>query len=279
MTIRNKHISIGQLILNICLILVLVIYIFPILWMISSSFKGLKELFTEEIYLIPRMPTLEHYYKAFDSYALFSWFKNSIGTTIGISVFQILVCFMAAFALGYYHTKLNGVVFYFLLITMVIPFQVTMIPNYILVSKMSLLNKWGSVILPNIANATTFFYLYQNVRTLPRAFYEVSQIEGANSFWAMRNVTFGLCKGPIAAIAILTVIESWNIYFWPLLVLTKPETSTLTIGLRGFMDFEMGNLWGPFMATATMASLPMIVIYLFMQRHIINAFISSGIKG
>ena len=95
----------------------------------------------------------------------------------------------------------------------------------------------------------------------------------------MRNVTFGLCKGSIAAIAILTVIESWNIYFWPLLVLTKPESRTLTIGLKQFLDFEMGNRWGAFMATATLASLPMMLIYIFMQRHIINAFISSGIKG
>ena len=107
----------------------------------------------------------------------------------------------------------------------------------------------------------------------------MAHIEGAGSFWAMRNVTFGLCKGPMAAIAILTVIESWNIYFWPLLVLTKPESRTLTIGLKQFLDFEMGNRWGPFMATATLASLPMVVVYIFMQRHIINAFISSGIKG
>lgn len=75
------------------------------------------------------------------------------------------------------------------------------------------------------------------------------------------------------------MIESWNIYFWPLLVLTKPESRTLTIGLKQFLDFEMGNRWGAFMATATLASLPMMLIYIFMQRHIINAFISSGIKG
>ena len=200
-------------------------------------------------------------------------------TTAGISILQILVSFLAAFALGYYRTRLNSAVTYFLLITMVIPFQVTMIPNYILVSGMKLLNSWTSVILPNVANATTFFYLYQNVRGVPRAYYECAQIEGAGSFWAMRNVTWGLCKGAISAICILTVIESWNLYFWPLLVLTKPESRTLTIGLKQFLDFEMGNRWGPFMATATLASLPVMIVYAFMQRHIINAFISSGIKG
>ena len=277
--IKNKHFSVGQLILNILLIAFLIICIFPVLWMISSSLKSSEELFSAQIYLIPKQFTLDHYREVFENYEIGSWFKNSIGTTVGISIFQILVSFLAAFALGYFHTRLNAVVFYFLLITMVIPFQVTMIPNYILISNMKLMNTWTSVILPNIANATTFFYLYQNVRSLPRAYYEVSQIEGASSFWAMRNVTFGLCKGAIAAIAILTVIESWNIYFWPLLVLTKPESRTLTIGLKEFLDFEMGNRWGPFMATATLASLPVMLVYVFMQRHIINAFISSGIKG
>ena len=260
---KSKGFSVGQLILNILLIAFLAACIFPVLWMISSSLKSSQELFSSQIYLIPKQLTLEYYAEVFRDYNIGDWFANSVGTTIGISIF----------------TRINSLVFYFLLITMVIPFQVTMIPNYILVSNMKLLNTWTAVILPNITNATTFFYLYQNVRSLPSAYYEVAHIEGAGSFWAMRNVTFGLCKGPMAAIAILTVIESWNIYFWPLLVLTKPESRTLTIGLKQFLDFEMGNRWGPFMATATLASLPMVVVYIFMQRHIINAFISSGIKG
>ena len=277
--IRNRRRSAGQILLHIALILFLGICIFPVLWMISSSLKGSDELFSKQIYLIPKQFTLDHYREVFVSYDVANWFKNSLATTVGISILQIVVSFLAAFALGYYQTKLNSAVFYFLLVTMVIPFQVTMIPNYILISNMKLLNSWTSVILPNVANATTFFYLYQNVRSVPRAYYECSQIEGANSFWAMRNVTFGLCKGAVSAICILTVIEAWNLYFWPLLVLTKPESRTLTVGLKQFLDFEMGNRWGPFMATATLASLPVMVAYLFMQRHIINAFISSGIKG
>lgn len=271
--------STKRIILNLALIGFLAVCIFPVLWMISSSLKGAEELFSNEIYLIPKHFTLDHYREVFASYDIGSWFKNSLVTTAGISILQILVSFLAAFALGYYRTRLNSAVTYFLLITMVIPFQVTMIPNYILVSGMKLLNTWTSVILPNVANATTFFYLYQNVRGVPRAYYECAQIEGAGSFWAMRNVTWGLCKGAISAICILTVIESWNLYFWPLLVLTKPESRTLTIGLKQFLDFEMGNRWGPFMATATLASLPVMIVYAFMQRHIINAFISSGIKG
>ena len=113
---NKKKFSIGQLILNILLIAFLIICIFPLLWMISSSLKGSEELFSEKIYLIPKQFTFEHYQEVFSSYDIGSWFKNSIGTTFGISVLQILVSFLAAFALGYFNTKLNSAVFYFLLI-------------------------------------------------------------------------------------------------------------------------------------------------------------------
>ena len=276
MTTKRKT---SQIILNAVLILLLIINIFPVLWMISSSLKSSQELFTKEIYLIPHEFTWEHYRTVLTEYSFGNWFMNSVATTVGISVMQIVVSVLAAFALGYYHTNLNSLVFYFILITMVVPFQVTMIPNYILVSKMGLINTWSSVILPNVANATTFFFLYQHIRGIPKAYYEVSRIEGGNALWAFSHVTLGLCKGAVAAISILTVIDSWNLYFWPLLVLNKPETRTLTIGLKQFLDFESGNRWGPFMATATLATLPVIVVYFFLQRHIIDAFVSSGIKG
>ena len=89
----------------------------------------------------------------------------------------------------------------------------------------------------------------------------------------------GLCKASIAAVSILTIIDAWNLYFWPLLVLSSPSSRTLTIALKQFADYEVGDNWGPFMATATMASLPVIIAYALFQRHIIDAFVASGIKG
>ena len=269
----------GQVLLHIFLVLFLLINIFPVVWMLSCSFKDSFELFDKSIHIIPRRFTLENFRTVFTEYAIWNWMWNSLGTTIGMTILTVLVSFLAAFALTYYKTRLNRFWFYLLYLTMVIPFQVTMIPNYIVTSKMGLLNTWSGVILPNVANATTFFFLYQHIRSVPRAYYEVARIEGGNALWTLKHVTIGLCKGAISAIAILTVIESWNIYFWPLLVLSKPEARTLTIGLKQFLDFESGNRWGPFMATATLASLPVVVVYLFLQKHIIAAFVSSGIKG
>ena len=276
---RNKKGLAAQVALNLAHILLLVVIIFPLLWMVSSSLKSPKELFSGGINLIPQQATLENYQKVFRDYDFFHWLLNSVATTLGIFVLQVLIALMGAFALGYYKTRWNSVMFYFVIITMVIPFQVTMIPNYILVSKMGLVNGWGAVILPYAANATTFFFLFQQVRGIPKAYYEVSRIEGAGSVWAFSHVMMGLCKASIAAVSILTIIDAWNLYFWPLLVLSSPSSRTLTIALKQFADYEVGDNWGPFMATATLASLPVIVAYAFFQRHIIDAFVSSGIKG
>lgn len=274
---KTKHTV--QILLNIIMAVVTVIIIFPLVWMLSSSLKEQTALFSNEIQVIPRPISLESYKTVLHEYDFSTWFTNSVFTTLGIFILQILISLMAAFALGYYRTRWNQVMFYFILITMVIPFQVTMIPNYVLISRIGAINTWWGVILPYGANASTFFFLYQNVRTIPRSYYEVANIEGASTFWTFRNVMIGLCKGAISAISVLTIIDAWNLYFWPLLVMSTPESRTLTIALRQFTDHETGNRFGPFMATATLASLPVIVAYLFFQRNIINAFVSSGVKG
>ncbi|MDO5022094.1 MAG: carbohydrate ABC transporter permease [Eubacteriales bacterium] len=268
-----------SILLNVFLISLFLINILPILWMLSSAFKHPNELFTTEIRLIPHAPTLNNFVTVFKEYEISHWLINSVATTLGIAILQTVVAILAAYGLTYYKTKINEGLFYFFIITMVIPFQVTMIPNYILISRMKLINTWTGVIIPNIANASTFFFIRQHIRGIPKVFYEAASIEGANSLWTLRNVVLGICKGAISAMFILCIIDGWNMYFWPLLVMSKPETRTITVGLQEFLDHEAGNNWGPFMACATIATMPVIILYFFIQKNIIDAFITSGIKG
>ena len=185
---------------------------------------------------------------------------------------------LAVFALSYHRSRYRKWIFAFLLSSMVIPFQVTMIPNYILVSRLGMLDSLGAVVLPNLVSASAFF-LFQHVRGIPLACYEVASVEGADSWWSFRNVALPLCKSSIWAMFILCVIDGWNQYFWPLLVISSTRKRTLTIGFQQFLDHEAGNRWGPFMATATLASFPVVIAYLFIQKHIVDAFVASGIKG
>ena len=276
---RTNKLPMATFLLHIVLIVFIVINIFPILWMVSCGVKLPNELFTLDIRLIPHKPTLDNFKITLFEYNFFDWLRNSFITTLGISVGQVTVAILAAFGVCYFKTKYNEYVFYFLIATMVIPFQVTMIPNYILISKMKLLNTAAAVIVPNLASATTFFFMRQHFRGVPVVFYEAAIIEGARSPWILQRVVLPLCRSSILAMYILCVIEGWNLYFWPLLVLSRPEVRTLTIGFQQFLDHEAGTRMGPFMATATLASIPVIILYLFIQRSIIEAFVSSGIKG
>lgn len=276
--IERKKITPAYCILILFMVFLVICNIFPIFWMISSAFKIPTELFTNEIRLIPKNPTLDNIRTVFTRYDFFDWLKNTIVTTAWIGVGQIAVSVLAAFGLIYYKTKLNKFVFLTLIATMVIPFQVTMIPNYILISKFHLLNTMAAVVIPTLASASAFFFIYQHFRSIPVAFYEAAKVEGAQSFWIFWNVAVPICKGSISSMFILCCIDGWNQYFWPLLVLTSSKKQTLAIGLQQFLDFELGNNWGPFMATAMLASLPIIIVYLFMQRNIMSAFLSSGLK-
>lgn len=274
-----KKIPFVRYILYALMIAMILIHVFPVLWMISISVKDSKEIMSSSISLIPKNFTLEHYALVFREFEVGTWFKNSLVTTAGITVFQIITSLLAAFGLTYYRTRINKALFYLLYFTMMVPFQVTMIPNYIVISKMGLVNTWAGVILPNIASVTTFYFLYQHMRDIPRTYYEAAQIDGGNAVWIFTHVTLGLCSSPISAITILTVIGSWNIYFWPLLVLTQSSQATLTVALGQFTDPEFGNNWGSFMATATLSMIPIVILYFCVQRKIIDAFVGSGIKG
>ena len=276
---KNKKKILSQSLLHVVSLALLAVTVFPLLWMVSSSFKTPKELFSNGINLLPKQATWDNYRFVLEKYDFFQWLCNSVITTFGIFAVQVLISLMGAFALNYYRTRWNRIMFCFVLVTMVIPFQVTMIPNYILISNLGLTDTRTAVILPYAANATTFFFLYQQVRSIPKSYYEVARIEGARSTWVFQHVMCGLCKGSVAAVSILTVIDAWNLYFWPLLVLSSPKSRTLTIALKQFADYEVGDNWGPFMATATLASLPVVLAYTFFRRHIIDAFVSSGVKG
>lgn len=274
-----KRSPVVRVILYAFMLLLIMVYVFPVLWMVSVSVKDSKEIMSTSIRLIPAHFTLEHYALVFREFELGAWFCNSVGTTVGITVFQVFTSLLAAFGLTYYHTRINKVLFYLLYFTMMVPFQVTMIPNYIIISKLGLVNRWLGVILPNIASVTTFYFLYQHLNDVPRTYYEAAQIDGGNAIWIFLHVALGLCGSAISAITILTVISSWNIYFWPLLVLTQSGKATLTVALGQFTDPEFGNNWGSFMATATLSTIPIVIIYFCVQRKIIDAFVGSGIKG
>jgi len=261
------------------LILTCVVVVFPILWMLSSAFKVPTELFTEDLRLLPQAPTLQNFAIAWRDYGVARWFLNSVVTTVGITAGQILTSILAAYAFGVFTFRWRDPLFMVFLGSMIVPFQVTMIPNFIFIANLNLLNTWWAVILPNLATAFGVFLLRQYFLAFPRDFFEAAKLEGATSWQILWRIAVPLGKAPIFALIVLFALDAWNMYFWPLLVLTDQTARTIPIGLQQFLDHEMGHRWGPFMATATLASLPALLIYIVAQKQIMSTFITTGSKG
>lgn len=169
-------------------------------------------------------------------------------------------------------------IFYIIVASMLIPVLVTMLPNYLLLSKWKLLNTYAAIILPQLSTGMGVFFLRQSFRTIPKALLESAQVEGANEWQRMWMIVVPAVRPMIVAISIISFINVWNEYFWPLMVINDEKMFTIPLALQLFINSEGGTAWGPMMAVATLASIPPILAYFIVQKHIISSFLSTGVK-
>jgi ABC-type glycerol-3-phosphate transport system permease component len=160
--------------------------------------------------------------------------------------------------------------------TWLVPFQVTMLPNYVLLFQLGLLNTLAGVVIPNLCSALGVLMLRQHLDGFPKELLEASKMDGRSSWTTLWTVVVPNLRPALAALAILLFVNAWNEYFWPAMVLQR-SNAVVQLGLRSFMGTE-GNDWGPLMAVAGLACLPVFALYLVLQRHIVNAFVRSGLK-
>ena len=166
-----------------------------------------------------------------------------------------------------------------MMITMFIPFTVTMIPNYLTISNLGLLNSAFGVILPQLADAMGIFLMIQNMRGIPKSLLEVADIDNISEGRVLFYLIIPMIKNSIVAMGILFFINSWNEYFWPLLILSDRDNYTLSLALQMFISAEGGNNWGVTMAIAGMTIIFPIILYILCQKMIMTSFVKSGIKG
>lgn len=272
------RIRFNALVAHLLMIVTCVVIFFPLLWMLSTSVKLPNELFDHGARLIPKSPTLRNYLYVWENTPFLIWLFNSFVTAVGIAVCQIITSLLAAFSFGYYDFRGSRFLFLLCIGSMIIPFAVIMIPNYITISRMGVLNTWWAVILPYSVNGFGIFLLRQYILAFPRELFDAAHLDGASSWKILWSVLAPIVKAPIFALSIVFFLDAWNMYFWPLLVLTENTTRTFSIGLQYFIDFEEGQDWGAFMSAATLGALPAVAAYLVAQKQIIRVYITSGLK-
>jgi sn-glycerol 3-phosphate transport system permease protein len=246
--------------------------------MVSISFKSMPEIFEGSLSLIPKNFTLENYEKVFNSLPVLSYLVNSFVIALIAMIAKIITSVLAAYALVFMDFKGKEVLFYFFTLTMFVPFTVIILPNYLTINKMGLLSTLVGVALPQMADAMGIFRIRQAMRTVPKSLVEAARLDKVGHFTAMTRIVIPLVKPAISAMCIFFFINSWNEYFWPLLILKSNTMSTITLALQQFTSGESGNAWGSSMALASIATAIPLVLYLVFQRYIIGTFMSSGIK-
>ena len=263
---------------SILIIIMCVIFIYPIVYMFSISIKYMSEIYSNGLSLIPRHPTLGNYRHVFEALPVGKLLFNSFAIAIIAMFGKIITSVLASYALVFMDFKGKEAVFYFFSLTMFIPFTVVILPNYLTINKMGLLNTIVGVALPQFADAMGILRIRQAMRGISRSLVEAARIDNVPHFTTMTKIVIPLVKPSITAMAIFFFINSWNEYFWPLLILRGNKMSTITLSLQQFASSESGNAWGSSMALASIATIIPLILYLFFQRQIIGTFMSSGIK-
>jgi sn-glycerol 3-phosphate transport system permease protein len=249
--------------------------VFPLYWMLVTSFKPETEVFSSS--LLPYHWTFDNYIQVWKAIPIARMLTNSIVIAIAQTVMQLLTSILAAYAFTRWDFRFSNLIYSLIALTWLVPFQVIMIPNYIVISNFGWRDTLIGLIIPNIASSFAVLQLYNIFRSFPKALIEAARLDGASDWNVLWRTIFPNLRAAIASIGILLFIGAWNDYFWPLLVTTKPENSTIQIGLQMFMSPD-ASMWGSLMAATTIASLPIFIIYLLLQRQIIDSFVKGGLR-
>ncbi len=264
-----------KFVVHAVMVLLSLVSIFPVYWMIVTSLRPDNEIFSTMLW--PSHPTFENYIFVLTRVPMLQMLFNTTVVSVATAFLQVVTGMFAAYALVRWRMRFSSVVHGLIALSWLVPFQVTMIPNYVLASRLGLLDTLTGLVVPNASHAFAILLLYHAMRAFPIEVLEAARMDGARSFRILWQIVTPNMGAPIASLSIIAFISAWNEYFWPLLLSRKPENSVVQIGLQMFMTQE-GNLWGPLMAAAALASLPILILYLIIQRHVIESFMKSGIR-
>lgn len=264
--------------LYIILIIYAVITLIPFLWALSSSFKGLDEIVKGTINFIPERFTFDNYKQIFIEQKLFPrWFFNSFVIAAVGTVLNLLFNSMAGYALARLSFPGKKSLFIIVLAVLMIPIQVTLIPNYLILKSIGWLNSYQGMIIPTMVNATFIFMMRQFFVNFPKELEEAAEMDGLSKIGTFFKIALPLAKPALAAQAIFVFMLYWNDFMRPLIILSDPELFTLPLGLNTFKG-QYISYWNYIMAASMVFTLPVLLIYGFFNRYFIKGITFTGGK-
>lgn len=278
---RNRRERVGPA-FWVGMVLLALTFIVPILWMALTSIRTTTDSRTFPVSFIPKEITLRAYEVLFgqDQNPVGVWFLNSLVAAVGHTVLVLVVSTLAAYALARMEFRGRNLLFGIVIATLFIPGFIFMMPNYLTMQQLGWLDTLLAIIVPSAANAFGVFFMRQFFLSIPKELEEAARIDGAGTFTTLVRIVLPLAKPALVTLGVLSFLASWNEFIWPVFVLFSPEALTLPVGLATLQSSHAYLTDYPVvMAGATIAAVPVLLLYIVVQRYVIEGVATSGIKG
>lgn len=262
------------------LIVLTLVFALPLVYMAGTAFKTPAESVSADFRLWPKEPTLGAFQHILgdSSVPVLRWVANSLMVAVAHSALTVVLAVLAAYALARMEFRGRGLMMAVILATMFVPAVVMLIPHFLIVNSLGWLDSYAALIIPGAAGAFGVFFLRQFFAAIPKELEEAAIVDGCNQWATFYRVMLPLARPAIATLVVLSFLGSWNDYLWPVFVLFSNEMQTLPSGLR-LLQAENSTRYDVIMAGAVIASAPVLALYVFAQRWIIEGVSTSGIKG
>jgi multiple sugar transport system permease protein len=219
----------------------------------------------------------ENYVKAWKFAPFGIYFFNSVVTAVAITVSQLFTSALAAYAFAKLRFPFKNALFMILVATLMVPSQVVLIPNYILLSKLRLIDTYAALVVPFLASVFGIYFLRQHFETIPQDLFDAAKIDGCTHWQMLTKIVFPLSQSVVLSTGLLTFIGNWNSLLWPLIVTNSPKMRTLQVGLAVFNQ-DAGTYWPMLMAASTFSLAPLIILFFLLQKTFIEGVTASGLK-
>lgn len=271
--IKNK----GDLIINIVITCIAVIGLFPLYWLVTSSFKYSHVINTLKPEWFPKLPTLKNYINLFGNPNVFRWLFNSVFISVATTFLIVLTSVLGAYAFAKLNFKGKKVLYMIFIATLMLPKEVYIIPLYQTTLKMGISGGYLGAILPNVALSFGIFLLRQHFESIPSALREAAKIDGASELYIFGKIYLPLVKAGVASLIILMFVQVWNDYLWQLIQLTKDELKTIQLGVACTQN-EQNPDSGLTMAGGVYAALPLIIMFFSFQKYFTQGVTFGAVK-
>jgi ABC-type glycerol-3-phosphate transport system permease component len=255
------------------LTLACILVIAPLVWMLLAVFRPTGSVFASWIPVPPRLDSIVHALHALPWGELL---LHTVLVAVGVSAGQLLTGLLAAYGLCCWRFPGRRLVLLLIVGSWLVPFQVTILPNYVLIARLGLLNSVTGVVLPQLSSAFAVLLLRQHLADFPGELLEAARVDGLSSWSILWRVVVPNLAPSLAALEILLFIGAWNEYLWPLVVYNTPD-SVLQVGIRDMLNVNNVD-YGALLAAAGLATLPLLILYLVLQRRVVDAFVRSGLR-